>query len=57
MLAEPPGLWILGVESSVLTFNYYELSEFGDPEAALGLALFISHVSKVTLTDTETVAG
>lgn len=51
--AEAPGL--LGVESSTLA-SEYEFSEFKDPEATIGFALFIQHVSKITVADREAMA-
>lgn len=56
MCAEPPGLRILRVKSSVLALDYYELLEFKDQGAALGSPLFILQVSKITLADKEAIS-
>lgn len=56
MCAEPPGLRILQVKSSVLALDYYELLEFKDQGAALGSPLFILQVSKITLADKEAIS-
>lgn len=57
MCAEPPGLRILGVNSSVLALDYYELLEFKNQGAVLGSTLFILQVSKNhSLADKEAIA-